>query len=142
MVVAAVFAAGVLTSLAPPAKALANLGTVDGRVGPGPVSRVVRKGNYDVKVDVSPNRAAVPNAFTVKVTRDGQPVTGADVTARFTMLDMDMSPLAYNLREQSPGVFTRSAPALVMVGRWGLGLNIRPKGGTPFDVLLVDHAGG
>jgi copper transport protein len=142
VVVAALFAAGVLTSLAPPARALAKLGSVDARVGPGPVSHTVRKGQYDVKVAVTPNRAAVPNSFTVKVTRAGRPLRGADVTARFTMLDMEMTPLAYNLPEQSPGTFSRSAPALVMVGRWGLGLNIRPRGGAPFDVLMVDHASG
>jgi copper transport protein len=64
------------------------------------------------------------------------------VTASFAMLDMEMGQLAYHLAEQSPGVFSRSAPALVMVGHWGLDFNVRPRGGTPFDVLLVDKANG
>jgi hypothetical protein len=29
-----------------------------------------------------------------------------------------------------------------MVGHWGLDFNVRPPGGTPFDVLLVDKANG
>ncbi len=142
LVVGALFAAGVLSSLPPPAKALANLGAVAARVGPGPVKSTLESGPYRVTVNVSPNRAAVPNSFSIRVTKDGKPVRGANVTARFTMLDMEMSQLAYHLPERSPGVFGRSAPALVMVGRWGLGLEIVPPGSTPFNVTLVDHAGG
>jgi hypothetical protein len=29
-----------------------------------------------------------------------------------------------------------------MVGHWGLSFNVTPRGGTPFDVLLVDRANG
>jgi hypothetical protein len=29
-----------------------------------------------------------------------------------------------------------------MVGRWGVGFDIRPPGGDPLDVLLLDHAVG
>jgi copper transport protein len=39
----ALFAAAVLSSLAPPSKALARLGHVSARVGPGPVSHVVKR---------------------------------------------------------------------------------------------------
>jgi hypothetical protein len=33
-------------------------------------------------------------------------------------------------------------PALVMVGHWGLGFDIEPRGSPPFTVIIVDHAEG
>ena len=50
----------------------------------------------------------MPNTFAVKITKDGKPVRGADVTAKFTMLDMEMQQQAYNLPEGSPGKYTRA----------------------------------
>jgi copper transport protein len=84
----------------------------------------------------------LPNTFSATVTRGAKPVRGADVTMRFTMLDMDMQQQLYTLPERAPGTYSRSAPALVMVGHWGLGFTIAPRGGAPFDVLLVDRASG
>ena len=53
-----------------------------------------------------------------------------------------MQQQVYTLPERAPGTYSRSAPALVMVGHWGLGFTVTPKGGAPFDVLLVDRASG
>jgi copper transport protein len=142
LVVGAVCAAAVLSSLAPPSKALADIGKAAARVGPGPVARAVESNGYRVELRVDPNRAAVPNDFSVRITRGGQPVRGANVTASFTMLDMEMGQQAYHLAETSPGVYTHSAPALVMVGHWGLSIDVEPRGGQPFNVLVVDHATG
>ena len=55
---------------------------------------------------------------------------------------MSMGELAYKLREVSPGTYTRSAPALVMVGHWGLRFEIAPRGDRPFEIQLLDRAGG
>jgi copper transport protein len=142
LVVGALFAASLLTSLAPPPKALGQVGRVSARVGPGPVNRVVEESGYRLQFRIQPNRAAVPNTFAVGITRDGRPLRGADVTATFSMLDMEMGQLAYRLPERRPGYFERSAPALVMVGKWGLSFDIRPPGGSPFSVVLVDRAHG
>lgn len=142
VVAGAVLAAAVLSSLAPPAKALAEAGRATARVGPGPVSRVVERNGYRLEFRVSPNRAAVPNDFGVRIDRDGKPVRGADVTASFAMLNMEMGQQAYRLAETAPGVYRHSAPALVMVGHWGLEFEIRPPGRSPFDVLLLDRATG
>jgi copper transport protein len=141
-VAAALFAAGVLASLAPPSSALARVRDIAARVGPGPVSEVVKKGPYTVRVRVDPNRAAIPNAFTVELRRNGRPVRGAEVITKFDMLDMEMGEQSYRFRERRPGVFTRSAPALVMVGHWGLQFEITPPGTRPFVVTLLDKAGG
>jgi copper transport protein len=142
LLTAAVLAAAVLSSLPPPSKALASVGGASAHVGPGAVDRTVTKNGYTVAVQVDPNRAAVPNTFTVKLSKGGKPVSGAEVVQTFTMLDMEMGQQAYRLTETSPGVYTHAAPALVMVGHWGLGLNITPPGGQPFDVLFVDKANG
>jgi copper transport protein len=142
LVAGAVFAAATLSSLPPPPKALAGTGAASAHVGPGPVTETVRRGSYRLDVRVDPNRAAVPNAFSVAISKGGKPLRNADVTATVTMLDMEMGQLAYRLPETAPGRYERSAPALVMVGHWGLAFEIRPQGAAPFTVLLLDRAGG
>jgi copper transport protein len=142
LVVSAVVAAAVLSSLAPPAKALAKVGGASAHVGPGPVAAVVTKNGYRVELHVTPNRAAADNTFSLRITRGGKPVTGAEVVIGATMLDMEMGTQSYALPETAPGVYTHSAPALVMVGHWGLSFDITPKGQPPFSVLLVDRASG
>jgi copper transport protein len=142
LVAAIVFAAAVLSSLPPPANALGNLGGTPVRVGPGPVSKTIEQDGYTVQSRVTPNRAAQPNKFTVSIARDGKPVTGAGVTTTFAMLDMEMGRQGYALKEVSPGVYRHSAPALVMVGHWGITIHVEPPGGKPFDIVLVDRANG
>jgi copper transport protein len=142
LVVSAVVAAAVLSSLPPPAKALASVGSASAHVGPGPVAEVVAKNGYRVELHVNPNRAAAENTFSLHITKGGKPVTGAEVVIGATMLDMEMGTQSYALTETSPGVYTHAAPALVMVGHWGLSFDVTPKGGSPFSVLLVDRANG
>jgi len=64
------------------------------------------------------------------------------VITKFDMLDMEMGEQSFRFRERRPGVFSRSAPALVMVGHWGLQFEVTPPGGRPFVVTLLDKAGG
>lgn len=143
LVVVAIFVAGVLSSLAPPPKALAGIGHAAATVGPGAVDRTVSHGPYKLSVRITPNRAAVPNAFSVKVTKGGKPVKGAEVVADFNMLDMEMGRQAYRLAPQGAGAYgKRSVPSLVMVGRWGLSFSVSIPGQPPFTVVLVDHAQG
>jgi copper transport protein len=142
LVTGAVLAAAVLSSLPPPSKALAAVGDATAHVGPGPVTSVVQKAGYTLKVHVDPNRAAVPNMFELQITKAGKPVTGAEVVASFAMLDMEMEQQSYRLSETAPGTYAHAAPALVMVGHWGLSFNVTPRGDTPFDVLLIDKATG
>jgi copper transport protein len=142
LVSGAVLAAAVLSSLPPPSKALASIGGAKAHVGPGVVDKVVSENGYRLAIRVSPNRAAVPNSFQVAISRGGQPVRNADVTVDFAMLDMEMGQQAYHLSETAPGTYGHAAPALVMVGHWGLSFQIAPPGQKPFTVLLVDKANG
>jgi copper transport protein len=143
IVAGATFAAAILSSLAPPSKALAEVGGAAAKVGPGPVTRVLNQNGYQLRFRFSPNRAAVPNDFQVGITKGGKPVRGAGVTVNFAMLDMEMGNQEYRLDETAPGVYSRSgSPALVMVGHWGLNFAVAPKGGNPFNVVVVDHATG
>ena len=141
LVSAIIFAAAVLSSLPPPPKALAGL-VAPIHVGPGPVTKTVERNGYAAQVRVTPNRAAQANNFVISLTKNGKPVTGANVTTTFAMLDMEMGQQSYAFKETSPGVYTHSAPALVMVGHWGITFNVEPPGGTPFTVTLVDRANG
>ena len=142
LVTAAVLAAAVLSSLAPPAAALAEAGSALTTVGPGPVSTTVHAGGYTLQVSSSPNTVGATDRFALRITKNGKPVTGADVTLTFAMLDMQMGNLEYSLVETSPGRYTRRAPALVMAGRWSLAFSITPRQGTPFKALVIDHANG
>lgn len=142
LVSGAVLAAAVLSSLPPPSKALASIGGAKAHVGPGVVDKVVSENGYRLAIRVSPNRAAVPNSFQVAISRGGRPVRNADVTVDFAMLDMEMGQQAYHLSETAPGTYGHAAPALVMVGHWGLSFQIAPPGQKPFTVLLVDKANG
>ena len=142
LVAGAILAAATLSSLPPPPKALASIGAISAHVGPGLVTMAVDHGAYRLAFRVDPNRAAVPNTFSVAITKGGQPVRHADVSATFTMLDMEMGQLAYQLPETAPGRYGRSAPALVMVGHWGLTFDVRPQGAAPFTVGLEDRANG
>ncbi len=142
LVAAIIFAAAVLSSLPPPAKALAGVGEAAAHVGPGPVTNELERNGYSLQFHVTPNRAARENDFVLTIRRGGRAVTGADVTATFAMLDMEMGQQEYALKEARPGVYTRAAPALVMVGHWAITFGIAPPGGRPFDVLLVDRTSG
>jgi copper transport protein len=106
------------------------------------VTEVVNKNGYRLEFHVTPNRAAVPNTFSVRIAQGGRPVRGAGVITGFAMLDMEMGEQTYQLQETSPGLYQRSTPALVMVGHWGLSFEVTPQGKEPFTVLLVDHATG
>jgi hypothetical protein len=55
---------------------------------------------------------------------------------------MQMPLQEYQLTETRPGVYSRAAPALVMVGEWGLTFQITPRGATPFSALILDQANG
>jgi copper transport protein len=142
LVAGAVLAAALLSSLPPPPEALAGLAKPSAHTGPGPVSTIVTRNGYRLELRVTPNRAATQNEFSVRITRGGAPVRGADVIATFTMLDMEMPSQSDRLAETQPGTYVRSAPALVMVGHWGLSFQVQPRGGRPFSVLLLDRAGG
>jgi hypothetical protein len=48
----------------------------------------------------------------------------------------------YQLTETQPGVYSRAAPALIMVGKWGLSFQIKPSGAPAFTALIVDQANG
>ena len=142
LVVSALFAAAVLSSLAPPAAALAKEGSALAHVGPGKVATTVHQNGYTLQVLVAPNKAVATNSFALKLTKNGEPVRGADVTLGFEMLDMQMANQEYQLTETAPGVYSHPAPALVMVGHWGLSFNVTPKNGEPFTAFIVDHATG
>jgi copper transport protein len=142
LVASTVLAASMLTSLPPPAAALGRAGDALAKVGPGAVRHAVTRGGTRAVVRLAPNVAVRPTGIGVDLTQGGAPVTGADVVARFNMLDMGMGQQAYRLREIRPGAYRRSALALLMVGNWGVTFEVTPRAGEPYSFLLVDRAKG
>jgi copper transport protein len=106
------------------------------------VVQTIDHAGYTLQVLVSPNKAAAPDSFALRITKGGQPVRGAGVTLLFNHLEMQMPTQEYQLTETQPGVYSRAASALVMVGRWGLTFQVTPKNGPPFTALVVDQANG
>ncbi len=142
LVAAAVFAAAVLSSLAPPPPAFAEQNSALATVGPGQVVKTIGRLGYRLQFLVSPNKAAAPDSFALKITKNGQAVRGANVTLTFNHTEMEMPQQEYQLTETRPGVYSRAAPALVMVGKWALAFQITPKSGPPFTALILDQANG
>jgi copper transport protein len=142
LVAGAVFTAALLSSLAPPPPAFAEQDAAIASVGPGVVARTVNRAGYKLQVLVTPNKAAAPDSFALRITKNGQPLRGADVTLTFNHTEMQMPQQEYQLTETSPGVYSRAAPALVMVGKWALAFQVTPKSGPPFTALILDQADG
>ncbi|MGB9186162.1 MAG: copper resistance protein CopC [Solirubrobacteraceae bacterium] len=142
LVASAVFAASVLSSLAPPPPAFALQNTALANVGPGRVAKTVTHGGYVLQVLLSPNKAVAPDSFALRITKNGQPVRGASVTLTFNHTEMQMPQQEYQLIETQPGLYSRAATALVMVGKWALAFQITPKGGPSFNALILDQADG
>ncbi len=142
LIAAAVFAAAVLSSLAPPPPAFALQNSALANVGPGRVAETVRQAGYELQVLVSPNKAVAPDSFALRITKNGAPLRGANVTLTFNHTEMQMPQQEYQLTETQPGVYSHDAPALVMVGKWALAFQITPKTGPPFNALILDQANG
>ncbi len=111
-------------------------------LGPGRVAQTVTQAGYRLTVPVSPNKAAAPDSFALRITRNGRPLRHADVTLTFNHTEMEMPQQEYQLTETRPGVYSRSAPALIMVGPWSLAFQITPPGGRPFQATVLDEADG
>jgi copper transport protein len=142
VVAGAVFTAAILSSLAPPPPAFALQNSAIAQVGPGRVIRTVVRAGYKLQVLVSPNKAAAPDSFALRITRGGVPLRRANVTLTFNHLEMQMPQQQYQLRETRPGLYSRAAPALIMVGKWGLSFQVSPPGQPSFSALIVDQADG
>ncbi len=142
VVIAIVFAAALLSSLAPPPPAFALQNSSLASVGPGQVVKTVQRAGYVLQVLVTPNKAAAPDTFALRITKNGHPVSGASVTLTFNHTEMEMPQQEYQLTETRPGLYSRSAPALVMVGRWALDFQVTPTQGVPLSALILDQANG
>jgi copper transport protein len=90
LVGAAAFVAAVLSSLAPPPPAFALQNSALAQVGPGRVAETVKRAGYQLQVLISPNKAAAPDTFALRITKHGQPVQHANVTLTFNHLEMQM----------------------------------------------------
>jgi predicted metal-binding membrane protein len=108
-------------------------------VGPGPVTKLVRAGGYELELQLGPNRAYRPGTLSVRLLKGGRPVDGAGIQTTFTMLDMEMADVTTRLRQTAPGAYSRTVPALGMSGSWGLDIGVTPSHGRPFVMRVRDR---
>ena len=128
LVAAAVVGGALLSSLPPPAKALALEGGALARVGPGPVGdgRDEERLHAAARGRAERGRGAEP--LRAEDQQGGKPVRGADVKVSFAMLDMEMGEQAYQLTETAPGVYVAEGA--------------RARDGRPLGPAVRRHAEG
>jgi predicted metal-binding membrane protein len=108
-------------------------------IGPGPTTTVLRMNGYELGLRLDANRASRHGTVSVELSRATRAVNGAHIRATFTMLDMEMKPVATQLPVTGSGTYAASRRPLGMAGRWGLRLDVAPRHGEAFSVQLVDH---
>jgi len=123
----AVFAAAVLSSLAPPPPAFALQNSALANVGPGRVAQTVKQDGYVLQVLVSPNKAVAPDSFALRITKNGAPVRAANVTLDLQPHRDADAPTGIPTHRNPTRSLLPHAPALVMVGKWALGVPDHPQ---------------
>ncbi len=110
------------------------------RVGPGPVRTTVTVGGYTAVVRIPVNRASAPQVLSLSLTGPSGRVTGARITASYSMPSMGMpSVLTTALAARGGGVYTSRAAAIEMPGDWLLSFRITPPHGRTLVVALADR---
>ena len=142
LLVTAVGAAALLSSLAPPPPALAEEGVGDGPRRPRPGRRHPRAGGlYPQGARRSQQGGGSQHVrgqdHARRGARSGRPGDADVCDARHADGERGIRP-----DRDGPGLYERPAPALVMVGHWGLTFEVAPPGGQPFSALVVDFANG
>ena len=109
---------------------------------PRRVAHTVTRAGYVLQVLVTPNKAAAPNSFALRITKNGQPVRGANVTLTLNHTEMQMPQQEYQLdRDPARRLLTRRARA--RDGRqMGARVPDHPKNGPAFTALILDQANG
>ena len=109
------------------------------RIGPGRVKRLLRAGDYELTLQLGPNRAYRAGTLSLRVLKGGRPIDRAGVQTTFTMLDMEMAGVSTRLHQTGPATYSTAVPALGMSGRWGLDIGITPSHGRPILVRVRDR---
>lgn len=107
-----------------------------------PPARFVRGSGrgYSVAVALTPNRANGPIGLSIHVLRHGRSLTGARAHASFSMPSMNMwNAYTTALRASAGGRYAAAIPVLGMAGDWRLRIDVKPRSGRPFDVVVDDH---
>ena len=142
LVAAIIFAAAVLSSLPPPAKALARVGGATAHVGPGPRGAHGRAERLHARAQRHAEPGRAPNTFALVDHEGRQPVTGAERDRRLRDAGHGDGRAGVRLSEIRAG----RVHAFGAGARHGrpLGDQVprRAAGRQPFDVLLVDRANG
>ena len=103
---------------------------------------VVRAQRYRLAVALTPNRAAVRNRLSVRLSDDGRPLNGARITVTFSMPVMNMwGVLTTRLEPTGNGTYTTTLPVLGMAGSWQLRLSAAAPGGRSIRRTLDDRMG-
>ncbi len=85
----------------------------------------------------SPVSMGKPIPFSIKVSENGQPVTGAGVEVHFEMKEMDHGDLAVKAEEETPGEYS-GLMNLPMAGAWQA--YIRVNKGDVQETTVIDLA--
>jgi hypothetical protein len=74
---------------------------------------------YGIAVDLTPDRARVPNTLSIRLTRNGAGLSGGRVAIAFSMPAMDMrNVLTLDATPTGRGTYAATIPVLGMAGDW------------------------
>ena len=114
-----------------------------------PVERSTVEGLINTAIQAPSAMNLQPWAFAVMLGR--KRVEDCGKRAKSWLLEnFEQTPFARNsessrmrqILEDKERLLFYNAPALVMVGRWGLTFQVTPRTGPPFTALIVDQANG
>jgi hypothetical protein len=105
-------------------------------------ARFVRrsKTGYSVAVTLTPNRANGPIGLSIHVLRRGRALSGVTAQVSFSMPSMNMwNAYGAALRPSAGGRYAAAIPVLGMAGDWRLRIELTPRSGRPFEVVVDDR---
>jgi hypothetical protein len=110
--------------------------------GPAAPARFLRRSGtgYSVAITLTPNRANGPIGLSIHVFGHGRPLSNARARVSFSMPSMNMwNAYSAPLRASAGGRYAAAIPVLGMAGDWRLRIELTPRSGRPFEVVVDDR---
>jgi hypothetical protein len=109
-------------------------------VGPGPGTVRVGTGRFLLTLTLSPNRGAVVDRLSARLTEAGSPVAGARIVIGYSMPEMQMwNAYTSTLPPTVNGTAAATEAVLGMPGLWQLDVHVSPPDAAPFSVTVDDQ---
>ncbi len=122
--------------------ALTTLGTVSG-CGGEKETLSAKSGSLAAQLSSSPSppKSGHDSAFTVALTDNGQPVTGAQVRMEFFFVGLNQEGPKLPAAETAPGQYTANEVSIGMGGKWKVDVFVTRAGSSELKLSIPFRAG-